>query len=211
MNAEPDFTSGKSAVLDKTLMRLLKDMRRDVARQKNVPPFVIFQDPSLEDMATQYPITMDEMANITGVSKGKAMRYARPFIEMIKDYVEENDIDRPTDFVVKQVANKSKVKVNIIQGIDRKIPLHDIASANQLSMEDLLDEMNAIVLSGTKLNIDYYIEEGVDEYSREDIYEYFMEAETDSIEEAYKELKEDDITIEEIQLMRIKFMSEMAN
>ena len=211
MNAEPDFTSGRTAVLDKVLMRLLKDMRRDVAKQKDVPPFVIFQDPSLEDMATQYPITMDEMANITGVSKGKAMRYARPFIEMIKDYVEENEIERPTDFVVKQVANKSKVKVNIIQGIDRKIPLHDIASSNQLSMEDLLEELDAIVLSGTKLNIDYYIEDGVDEYSRDDIYEYFMEAETDSVEEAYKELKEDDVTLEEIQLMRIKFMSEMAN
>jgi len=151
------------------------------------------------------------MTNIAGVSKGKALRYGQPFIEMIKEYVEENEIDRPTDFVVKQVANKSKVKVSIIQGIDRKIPLDDIAGSNNLSMEDILQELDAIVSSGTKLNLDYYIEEVVDEYSREDIYEYFMEADSDSAEEAFKELKEDDVTIEEIQLMRIKFLSEMGN
>ena len=118
-----DASAGKSAVLDTMLIKMLKDLRRSEARQKNVPPFVIFQDPSLEDMATQYPISMDDMTNIAGVSKGKALRYGQPFIELIKDYVEENDIDRPTDFVVKQVANKSKVKVAIIQGIDRKIPV----------------------------------------------------------------------------------------
>jgi ATP-dependent DNA helicase RecQ len=130
---------------------------------------------------------------------------------LIKEYVEANDIDRPTDFVVKQVANKSKVKVNIIQGIDRKIPLHDIADSNDLSMEDLMNELYAIVSSGTKVNIDYFLEDNVDEYSKEDIYDYFMEADTDSLEEAFAELKEDDITIEEIQLVRIKFMSDMAN
>lgn len=209
--ADLDEPVGKTAVLDNTLMRLLKDMRKQEAKKRNIPPFVIFQDPSLEDMATQYPISMDDMAKITGVSKGKALRYARPFIEMIKEYVEENDIDRPTDFVVKQVANKSKVKVNIIQGIDRKIPLEDLAQSNNISMESLLEELDAIVVSGTKVNIDYYIEDNVDEYSREDIYEYFMEADTDSVEEAFSELKEDDITLEEIQLMRIKFLSEMAN
>ena len=204
-------SNGHAAVLDNTLMKLLKDLRKKEAKKLNIPPFVIFQDPSLEDMATQYPITMEDMSKITGVSQGKAQRYAKPFMELIKGYVEENDIERPTDFVVKQVANKSKSKVSIIQGIDRKIPLEDIASTINVSMEDLIHELDAIVLSGTKLNIDYYLEENIDEYSREDIFEYFMEAETDSVDEAFGELKEDDITLEEIQLMRIKFLSEMAN
>jgi ATP-dependent DNA helicase RecQ len=209
--ADYESDSGKSAVLDEVLLKQLKDLRRSMAKEKEVPPFVIFQDPSLVDMSTQYPISMDDMSNITGVSKGKAIRYGRPFIGLIKEYVEANDIDRPTDFVVKQVANKSKVKVNIIQGIDRKIPLHDIADSNDLSMEDLMNELYAIVSSGTKVNIDYFLEDNVDEYSKEDIYDYFMEADTDSLEEAFAELKEDDITIEEIQLVRIKFMSDMAN
>jgi ATP-dependent DNA helicase RecQ len=209
--ADYETDSGKTAVLDEVLLKQLKDLRRSIAKEKEVPPFVIFQDPSLVDMSTQYPISMDDMSNITGVSKGKAIRYGRPFIGLIKEYVEANDIDRPTDFVVKQVANKSKVKVNIIQGIDRKIPLQDIADSNDLSMEDLMNELYAIVSSGTKVNIDYFLEDAVDEYSKEDIYDYFMEADTDSLEEAYAELKEDDITIEEIQLVRIKFMSDMAN
>jgi ATP-dependent DNA helicase RecQ len=204
-------SSGKTAVLDDILMNLLKDLRKRISKKNNVPPFVIFQDPSLEDMATQYPVSMADMTKITGVSRGKAERYGQPFIEMISEYVEENEIERPTDFVVKQVANKSKVKVNIIQGIDRKIPLYDIADSNDLSMEELMNELDAIVASGTKLNIDYFIEDTVDEYSREDIYDYFMEAETDSVEVAFKELEEDDITLEEIQLIRIKFLSEMAN
>lgn len=203
--------SHQSAVLDDTLMQMLKDLRRQEAKRHDVPPFVIFQDPSLEDMATQYPVTMDEMTNISGVSKGKAMRYAAPFVAMIKDYVEANDIDRPTEFIVKQVANKSKVKVNIIQGVDRKIPLEDLAEANGLSMEELLEEMYAIVTSGTKLNIDYYVEDNVDEYAREDIEDYFMDAETDSIELAFSELQEEDITMEEIQVMRVKFLSDNAN
>jgi ATP-dependent DNA helicase RecQ len=206
-----NLSSGKTAVLDETLMAMLKDLRRQEARKRNVPPFVIFQDPSLEDMAIQYPITMDDMTKITGVSKGKAMRYARPFLNLIAEYVEENDIERPTDFVVKQVANKSKIKVNIIQSIDRKIPLEDIADSNGIKMEELISELDAIVSSGTKVNIDYYIEENVDEYSREDIFDYFMDAETDSVDAAFEELQEDDITYEEIQLVRIKFLSEMAN
>ena len=209
--ADHTESSGGTAVLDKVLMGLLKDLRRQVARKKNVPPFVVFQDPSLEDMATQYPISMDDMANITGVSKGKALRYGKSFVELIKEYVEENEIERPTDFVVKQVANKSKVKVNIIQGIDRKMPLHDIASDNGLSLEELLHEMDMIVASGTKVNLDYYIDENIDEYSREDIYDYFMEADSDSLDEAFKELQEDDITMDEIQIIRLKFLSEMAN
>ncbi len=201
----------KPVALDAQLLKLLKDLRRKEAKRKNVPPFVIFQDPSLEDMATQYPTSLKDMASITGVSKGKAERYGKVFAQLIRDYVEENDIVRPTDFVVKQVANKSRIKVNIIQGIDRKIPLEDLASSNSISMEDLLTELDAIVASGTRVNIDYYLEEQIDEYAREDIYEYFMEAQTDSVDEAFSELKEDDITLEEIQLMRIKFMSEMAN
>ena len=202
---------GQTAVLDEVLIRILTDLRRQEAKRLNVPPYVIFQDPSLEDMATQYPITMDDMRKIVGVSSGKAQRYARPFLKVIEDYVEENDIIRPTEFIMKQVANKSKVKVNIIQGIDRKIPLEDLAESNGLSMEDLYQELDAIVHSGTKVNIDYYLEDNMDEYTREDIYEYFMESESDSVEEAFQELKEDDITREEIQLVRIKFLSEMAN
>ncbi len=209
--AELDEPLGKTAVLDAALMKLLKDLRKTIAKSKGIPPFVIFQDPSLEDMAAHYPITMDEMANITGVSKGKAIRYARPFIDLIKEYVEANDIDRPSDFVVKQVANRSKIKVGIIQSIDRKIPLDDIASSNNISMEELMEELDAIVISGTKLNIDYYIEENLDEYSKDDIYDYFSEAETDSVDVALEELAEDDITKEEIQLIRIKFLSELAN
>jgi len=206
-----DSNAGRSGVLDKALMLLLRDLRRQIAKEKNIPPYVIFQDPSLEDMATQYPISMEDMAKITGVSKGKAIRYGKSFIALISDYVEENDIERPTDIVVKQVANKSKIKVNIIQSIDRKIPLNDIASSNSLSMEEIIEEMEAIVISGTKLNIDYYIEDAVDGDSREDIYEFFMESESGDINEAFEELKEDEVTMEEIQLMRIKFLSEMAN
>lgn len=204
-------SSGKTSVLDDQLLRMLKDLRRKEAKHKDVPPFVIFQDPSLEDMATQYPITLDEMAHVSGVSVGKARRYGKPFLEMIEAYVETNDIIRPTEFVVKQVANKSRMKVSIIQGIDRKIPLEDLASSNSLSMEDLMEELDAIVTSGTKVNLDYYLDDNLDEYAREDIMEYFMQAKSDSVEEAFLELKDDDITREEIQLVRIKFLSDVAN
>jgi ATP-dependent DNA helicase RecQ len=190
---------------------MLKDLRRKEAQKREVPPYVIFQDPSLEDMATQYPITMEDMSQITGVSKGKAERYGQPFLELIKGYVEEHGIERPTDFVIKQVAQKSKIKVNLIQGIDRKVPLEDLADANNITMDELLQELYAIVTSGTRLNIDYYLEDCVDEYAREEIYDYFLESETDQEEAAFEQLKEDDITLEEIKLMRIKFMSEMAN
>ncbi len=206
-----DESSGKTAVLDETLVKLLKDLRREVAKSKNVPPFVIFQDPSLEDMATQYPISMEDMSKIQGVSQGKAMRYARPFIELIDQYVEDNEIERPSEFIIKQVANKSKMKVAIIQAIDKKVDFPSIASQNHLGMEELLEEMHAIVSSGTKLNIDYYLEDQLDNTVTEEIFDYFMEADTDDPEAAYRELKEDDYTMEEIQLVRIKFMSEMAN
>lgn len=201
----------RAVVLDKALLLALKDLRKKEANRLDLPPFVIFQDPSLNEMATRYPISMEEMKNVNGVSIGKARRYATPFLSLIEKYVEENEIDRPSDFVVKQVANKSKKKINIIQAVDRKIPLEDIASGNQLSMDDLLDEMVSIVNSGTKLNIDYYIEEEVDEYSLEETYEFFMKADTDDPDLAFQELKEEDVTIEEVKLVRIKFLSEMAN
>ncbi len=203
--------SGKTAALDTVLFNQLRDLRNALAKKDNIPPYIIFQDASLEDMATQYPITIDDMSGVSGVSRGKAERYGQPFIELIKQYVEDNDIDRPSDMIVKQVANKSKSKIAIITSVDKKVPLEDIARSNSMKMEELMQEMEMIVQSGTKLNIDYYIDEHIDEYTKEDIYDYFMQAETDSIEEAYKELSEDDITIEEIQLVRIKFISDMAN
>ncbi len=209
--AEAEAEVMKSAVLDETLMGLLRDLRRKESKRLNIPPYVIFQDPSLEDMATQYPIDMEDMEKVSGVSKGKAERYGRPFLKLIKTYVEENDIERPTDFVVKQVANKSKIKVNIIHGIDKQTDLEDLAESNSMSMEDLLKEMYAIVASGTKLNIDYYLNENMDEYTREDIFEYFRQSKTDNLDVAYQELKEDDISLEEIELVRIAFLTELAN
>ncbi|MEL6141717.1 MAG: RecQ family ATP-dependent DNA helicase, partial [Bacteroidota bacterium] len=210
---EEEAAGARAVVLDQVLFNMLRDLRRKEAQRLEIPPFVIFQDPSLEEMATRYPLTMEEMKNINGVSLGKAKRYAAPFLSLIEQYVTDNDVDRPTDFVVKQVANKSKKKVNIIQGIDRKLSLEDIAADNGFSMDELFDEMVAIVHSGTKVDIDYYIEEEVDEYSMEDIYEYFMQAETDDVDAAYHKLHEEDdeITVEEIKLVRIKFLSEMAN
>ena len=206
-----DASAGKSAVLDETLVKMLKDLRRQVAKKKNVPPFVIFQDPSLEDMATQYPISMEDMTKVQGVSSGKAQRYGRPFIDMIKEYVEVNEIERPTDVVIKQVANKSKMKVAIIQAIDKKLPLPEIARQNNIKDYELMEELDAIVSSGTKVNIDYYLEDAMDEAIVEELYDYFMEAETDDPETAYRQLKDEDYEMEEIQLVRLKFMSEMAN
>ncbi len=202
---------GGSSV-DTTLFKLLQDLRKSVAKRKGVPPYVIFQDPSLEDMATLYPITIAEMPNVSGVSQGKAQKYAKPFIELIAEYVEENDIDRPEDFVVKSIVNKSGQKVYIIQSVDKKTPLEDIASAKGMSMEDLLQEMDIIVSSGTKLNIDYYIDDVVDEDIQEIVYDYFMEAESDSIDAAFEELhEEEDVEMDEVKLVRLKFLSEVAN
>jgi ATP-dependent DNA helicase RecQ len=207
----PDEPVTKSMALDETLLKMLRDLRKSIAKEKSLPPYIIFQDPSLEDMATQYPITMQDMASISGVSEGKAKRYGSTFISLIKDYVEENEIDRPTEIVVKSMANKSKAKVTIIQGVDRKLPLEDIANSVSMSLDELIDEMDIIVNSGTKLNIQYYLEEAVDEEAKDDIYDYFMDAESDSVEAAFTELQEDDITLEEIKLVRIMFLSEMAN
>jgi ATP-dependent DNA helicase RecQ len=204
-------SGSKSAGADQTLFTLLKDLRKDISRKENLPPFVIFQDPSLEDMAIQYPIKEEELLQITGVGQGKAKKYGQPFLDLIQQYVEENEIMRPNDMVVKSVVNKSGLKVYIIQSIDRKLALEDIAMTKDLTVQELLTEIERIVSSGTKVDINYYISEYVDEYHQEEIYEYFNEAETDSIEEALKELGEDEFSEEEIRLMRIKFLSEVGN
>jgi ATP-dependent DNA helicase RecQ len=201
----------KQGGADSVLFALLKDLRRDISRRENLPPFVIFQDPSLEDMTIQYPINEEELRQISGVGAGKAAKYGEPFLELIKEYVEENEITRPNDMVIKSVVNKSGLKVYIIQSIDRKRPLDDIAYSKNLSLEELLTEIEQIVLSGTKLDISYYIDEKVDEYHQEDIFDYFSEAETDSIQEALDELGESEYSEEEIRLMRIKFLSELGN
>ncbi|MEZ5083873.1 MAG: DNA helicase RecQ [Bacteroidales bacterium] len=203
--------SAKTATADQNLFSMLKDLRKHISRKENLPPFVIFQDPSLEDMAIQYPITEEELLQITGVGTGKAKKYGEPFLEFIKQYVEENEIIRPNDMVVKSVVNKSGLKVYIIQSIDRKLALEDIAHTKNLTVPELLSEIERIVASGTKVDINYYISEYVDEYHQEDIFEYFNEAETDSIEDALEELGEDEFNEEEIRLMRIKFLSEVGN
>jgi len=203
--------TGESAVLDEVLFSMLKSLRKSIAEKKGVPPYVIFQDPSLEDMATTYPISIDELKNIRGVGDGKAARYGKEFCELIAKYCEENEIERLEDLRVRTVVNKSKNKVSIIEGIDRKLALEDIAKAKGLTMEELLDEIETIVYSGTKLNIDYYIEDIMDDDDMQDIYDYFMEeSETDDIDEALDALGED-YTETEIRLVRIKFLSEMAN
>lgn len=203
--------SASRGVLDPQMLNLLKDLRKKVGKQFNLPPYVIFQDNSLEEMATKYPITMEELCNISGVSKGKAERYGKKFIEEIKKYVDENDIDRPTDFVVKGVVNKSGDKIRIIQAIDKKISIEEIAKMLGKKRTDLIHELETIVNSGTKLNLDYYLETIMDEDLIDDIYEYFRTAETDSLDDAYEEFKNDDVDVENLQLVRIKFMSELAN
>ena len=196
---------------DETLFKMLKDLRKSIAAKKGVPPFVVFQDPSLEDMTVQYPITLEEMQNIVGVGQGKAKRYGEPFVELINKYVEENNIDRPQDFVMKSIVNKSGSKVNIIMNIDRKLPLEDIAKSQGKSIDELIDEIEGIVASGTKVNINYHLDEILDEEAQDEIYEYFMEdAETDAIDEAMEEF-DGDYSEEELKLMRIKFMSEVGN
>lgn len=204
--------AGRGGAADETLFAMLKDLRKQVAKKQSLPPFVIFQDPSLEDMSIQYPISMEEMQNIMGVGAGKARKFGQPFIDLIKVYVDENDITRPQDMVVKSVVNKSVNKVFIIQSIDRKMDFGDIAAAKDMSMEELIDEIEAIVNSGTRISIDYYINNLIDEDKRDEILAYFREdAENDSIESAVEELGDEDYTEEDIRLMRIKFMSEMGN
>jgi ATP-dependent DNA helicase RecQ len=211
-SGEDDGAYGSStAAVDEELFAILKDLRKKMARDKNVPPFVLFQDPSLEDMAIQYPVTIEELQNISGVGVGKAQRYGAEFIEVIKRYVDEKEILRPQDMVVKSVVNKSGMKVYIIKSIDNKRSLDDIADAKGLEMSELLTEIETIVNSGTKLDLSYYIDLVIDDDRQEDIYTYFREeAESDSLEEAMNELG-DEYELEEIRLVRIKFLSEMGN
>ena len=210
---EEYMSGGNSSVeaVDKTLYIMLKDLLKDLAHKENLPPYVIFQDISLKDMTVQYPITMEDMTRITGVGVNKAQKHGQPFIDLIKRYVEENEIERPQDFVIKSVVNKSGLKVYIIQSIDRKVPLDVIATAKSLSMEELLTEIERIVDSGTRLNLDYYIEEAVDSYHQEDIYDYFSEAENDSVEAALDELGDDEYNETEIRLVRLQFLSNEGN
>ncbi|WP_027136885.1 ATP-dependent DNA helicase RecQ [Gaetbulibacter saemankumensis] len=203
-------SKGQGAVADETLMKFLKDLRKKNAKKLGVPPFVIFQDPSLEDMALKYPITISELANVHGVAEGKAKKYGKGFVELIAKYVEENDIIRPDDMVVKTTGTNSANKLYIIQNIDRKLPLDDIASSKGMSMEEFIKEMEAIVYSGTKLNIDYWIDEILDEDQQEEIHDYFMESESDNISAAIDEF-DGDYDDEELRLYRIKFISEVAN
>ncbi|WP_313512856.1 DNA helicase RecQ [Sphingobacterium sp.] len=206
-----DEGSAQAGALDAELLKMLKDLRKKIAKQKSLPPFVIFQDPSLDEMCTHYPVSIDELKQIQGVGSGKAMKFGAPFVELIKKYVEDNDIDRPQDLVIKSTANKSALKVSIIQNIDRKISLEDIASSKGISYEDLLREVESIVNSGTKLNIGYFVDEMIDQDRQDEVYDYFKTAENDAIETALDELGEEDYSFEDIQLMRIKFMSELGN
>jgi ATP-dependent DNA helicase RecQ len=208
---EENAFGARTSAVDEELFSILKDLRKKISKQKDVPPFVIFQDPSLEDMAIQYPITIDELQNVSGVGAGKAQRYGEEFVEVIQKYVEEKEIIRPLDMVVKSVVNKSGIKVYIIQSIDKKRTLEDIANAKGLDMGELLSEIEAIVNSGTRINLDYYVSSVIDEERQHDIYSYFKEeAESDSLEAAIKELGSE-FEEEEIRLMRIKFLSEMGN
>jgi ATP-dependent DNA helicase RecQ len=203
---------GKGAsAADETLFAMLKDLVKKISKQKALPPYVIFQETSLEEMAIQYPINMEELTKISGVGAGKAAKYGKPFIDLIKAYVEENDIERPSDLVIKSVVNKSGLKVYIIQNVDRKIRLEDMAKSKSLKMNDLITEMETIVESGTKLNIKYYLDDMMDEDKRDEALEYFKESQTDSVEEALKELGENDYSEEEIRLLRIQFISDYAN
>lgn len=201
---------GGSSAVDPALFSIMKDLRKKLSKQMDVPPFVIFQDPSLEAMATTYPITLEELQNIPGVGSGKAKRYGSEFVALIKKYVEENEIERPEDMRVRTVANKSKMKVSIVQSIDRKVALDDLASSKGLDFSELLDEIESIVYSGTRINIDYFIRDAIDEDRVDDIYQYFKESTTDDLSEAIDELGSD-YTEDEIRLVRIKFLSEMAN
>ncbi|MBZ4675585.1 MAG: recQ [Anaerophaga sp.] len=205
-------SAGGTAALDTGLFSMLKDLRKQISKKKNLPPFVIFQDPSLEAMATYYPVTLEELQNMPGVGAGKAKRYGKEFVELIQRHVEENEIERPMDMVVKTVANKSKLKVSIIQSIDRQVSLDDIADSKGIDLLELLNEIESIVYSGTRVNIDYYINQVMDEEHRDDIFYYFKEdAETDDITTALEELGEDEYSEEDVRMVRIKFISEVGN
>ena len=206
----PNRFSSSAAVSDLNLIKMLKDLRKSNAKKLGVPPFVIFQDPSLEDMALKYPITIEELHNIHGVGEGKAKRYGDDFVDLIKRYVDENEIDRMQDMVIKSTGSNSSLKLYIIQNIDRKLPLDDLSSAKGMGMSDFIKELEAIVFSGTKLNISYWIDELFDEDQQEEIHDYFMDSESDDIEAAIEEF-DGDYDEQELRLYRVKFISEVAN
>ena len=207
---DEELHGGGSGAVDSQLFSILKDLRRKIAKQHGLPTYVIFQEPSLDAMATTYPITIEELRNIPGVGHGKAARYGKEFVELIKKYVEENEIERPEDMRVRTVPNKSQKKIDIITAIDRKVPLDALAESKDLDFDELLDELEAIVYSGTKINVSYFIDEALDADIEQDIFDYFRDSDTDDIETAMRELG-DDYTEEEIRLVRIKFLSEMGN
>ncbi len=213
-NTDDDDTiiqsNSKGAAFDEVLYQMLIDLRKSISKERSIPPFVIFQEPSLKDMCFQYPISKEDLTNIQGVGNGKAERYGEPFIALIADYVERNDIERPQDIMVKSLVNKSQLKVQLIQNIDRKLSLEDIAKSQGKSFEDLLLEIETVVSSGTRVNINYYINDVLDQESQDEVYDYFNEAETDDIIEAYNEF-DGLYSEEELRLMRIRYMSEVAN
>jgi ATP-dependent DNA helicase RecQ len=205
------ITNPKSSnISDDKLVKILKDLRKSVSEKQGVPPFAVFQDPSIQDMAMKYPITLTELSTVHGVGEGKARKFGKEFIQLISKYVEENDILRPDDLIVKSTGTNSGLKLFIIQNTDKKIPLIDIAKSKGLEMEDLIKEMEVIIFSGTKLNIDYSLDDVLDEDQQDEIYDYFMEAETDKIQDALDEF-DGDYDEEELRLMRIKFINEVAN
>lgn len=208
---ENENASQTGAASDEKLFEMLKELRQKEAKKKSLPPFVIFLENSLQDMATIYPTTLEEMEKCQGVSKGKAIKYGRPFVELIAKYVEENDIEKPDDFVMKSVANKANNKIYIIQNVDKKIPLETIAKNKSLRLDELLEEMETIAASGTKLNLDYAIDEWLDEYDQEEIIEYFKNCETSSLQIAQEELSENNYNWEQLKIMRIKFLSVFGN
>jgi ATP-dependent DNA helicase RecQ len=207
---EEDSHDGAAGALDPELYSILKDLRKKMGKKLQIPPYVIFQDVSLEQMATMYPVSLQELQNIQGVGAGKAKRYGQEFCDIIKKHCKDNEIERPEELRVRTVAKKSMLKVKIIQSIDRQVALDDIANAQGLEFEELLDEIEAIVYSGTKINIDYFLEDVMDDDHVDDIYDYFKESETDDLNDAMEELG-DDYSEDEIRLVRLKFLSEMAN
>ena len=213
-NEDDDETSegnNGTAAADEKLFEFLKELRQKEAKKKSLPPFVIFLETSLQDMATLYPTSVQELEKCQGVSKGKAMRYGKPFIDLISKYVEENDIEKPEDFVMKSVVNKSMNKVYIIQQADKKIPLETIAKNKDMRLDVLLEEMETIAASGTKLNLDYAVDEMLDEYEQDEIIDYFKSCETSSLDVAKQELSESNFSWEQLKIMRIKFLSEYGN
>ncbi|MES2371931.1 MAG: DNA helicase RecQ [Bacteroidota bacterium] len=208
---EGENASQTGAAADEKLFEMLKELRQKEAKKKSLPPFVIFLENSLQDMATIYPTTLEEMEKCQGVSKGKSIKYGKPFVELIAKYVEENDIEKPDDFVMKSVANKANNKIYIIQNVDKKIPLETIAKNKSLKLDELLEEMETIAASGTKLNLDYAIDEWLDEYDQEEIIEYFKNCETSSLQIAQEELSENNYNWEQLKIMRIKFLSVFGN